>query len=441
MPFIEAFRQFQFRIGRENFCNIHVSLIPNINGEDKSKPTQASVRELRRAGLSPDLVVCRCKAPISKSVQDKIAMFCHVNANEVLVLPDCGSVLKVPTLLYQTGVIDSIKKCLNLTVRPENSLLKQWNRLGNRSEKSLKPCKIALVGKYSQLPDAYASVIKALQHACLHANYSLELELLSASSLEEATKTKDAVAYHDAWRKLCSVDGVLIPGGFGSRGCDGKLAAIEWARTIRKPLLGICLGMQMMVIEFARNVLNWTDANTTENDPNCSKKVIIEMPEHHTGQMGGTMRLGQRETIFKSVDSTAQKLYKNKKSVFERHRHRYEVNPEHVETFEDHKLMFVGHDVEKVRMEICEMDPSVHPFFIGVQYHPEYLSGPMEPSPMYTGLVLASMGKLNGFLERGCRGSPMNGNNSSSDPGDDDSDDSELGLQMVNQLELSVSPP
>ena len=401
MPFIEAFRQFQFRVGRGNFCNIHVSLIPNINGEDKSKPTQASVRELRRAGLSPDLVVCRCKSQIAKSVQDKIAMFCHVNTNEVLILPDCGSVLKVPTLLYQTGVIDSIKKCLSLNVRPENSLLKQWNRLGIRSEKNLRHCKIALVGKYSQLPDAYTSVIKALQHACLHANYSLELELLAASSLEESTKSKDPISYHDAWKKLCSVDGVLIPGGFGSRGCAGKLAAIEWARTLKKPLLGICLGMQMMVIEFARNVLGWSDANTTENDPDCEKKVIVEMPEHHTGQMGGTMRLGKRETIFKSLDSTAHKLYKNKNSIFERHRHRYEVNPKYVKNFEDEKLMFVGHDVEKVRMEICELDQSKHPFFIGVQYHPEYLSRPMEPSPLYLGLILASMNKLNSFLERG----------------------------------------
>ncbi|XP_063727759.1 CTP synthase 1-like [Symsagittifera roscoffensis] len=437
MPFIEAFRQFQFRVGRENFCNIHVSLIPNINGEDKSKPTQASVRELRRAGLSPDLVVCRCKAEIAPKVQDKIAMFCHVNFDEVLILPDCSSVLKVPSVLYRTGVIDILKKRLNLNIKPENSLLKQWNRLGSKSDKSMRPCKIAIVGKYSQLADAYASVIKALQHACLHANFSLDLDLLSASSLEEATKSKDSIAYHDAWKRLCSVDGVLIPGGFGMRGCDGKLSAIQWARTNKKPLLGICLGMQLMVIEFARNVLNWTDANTTENDPNCEKKVIIEMPEHHTGQMGGTMRLGKRETIFKVGNSTVQKLYQDKKSVFERHRHRYEVNPEHVKEFEDNLLRFVGHDVEKVRMEICELDATEHPFFIGVQYHPEYLSRPMEPSPLYTGLVLASVGKLAGYLERGWRVSPLS-YHSSSEP--EDSDDSELGLQMVKRIERSLTP-
>ena len=424
MPFVEAFRQFQFRVGKKNFCNIHVSLVPNINGEDKTKPTQAAVRELRRAGLNPDFIACRCKASINDATKDKIAMFCHVDSENVFVLPDCSSILKVPTLLYRMGVIDSIKKRLSLSVRPQNTMLKRWSRLGERSDTVLNPCKIALVGKYSQLPDAYTSVIKALQHACLQNNVKLELELLAASDLEEVQKQENPISYHDTWKKLCSVDGVLIPGGFGTRGCEGKIAAIKWARENKKPILGVCLGLQMMVIEFARNVLNWADANTTEIDPDCDKKVIIEMPEHHGDYMGGTMRLGKRETIFKKTtyESTIQKLYNGSDSIYERHRHRYEVNPDLVKEFEKRNLLFVGHDVEKVRMEICEMDSSEHPYFVGVQFHPEYLSRPLQPSPPYQGLVLASIGKLQASLEKGHHSQSPNLMTEDFDSHGDDSD-------------------
>ncbi|XP_078094414.1 CTP synthase 1 isoform X3 [Mustelus asterias] len=407
MPFIEAFRQFQFKAKRENFCNIHVSLVPqpSTTGEQKTKPTQNSVRELRGLGLSPDLIVCRCTTPMEKSVKEKISMFCHVEPEQVICVYDVCSLYRVPLLLEAEGVVGYFKDRLNLEFEAKpRKLLNKWKDMADRYDRTLENCSIALVGKYTKLSDSYASVIKALEHSALAINQKLEVKYIDSADLEPNRQQEEPVKYHEAWQNLCSANGVLVPGGFGFRGTEGKILAIAWARRQKKPFLGVCLGMQLAVVEFARNVLNWSDANSTEFNPNTSHPVVIDMPEHNPGEMGGTMRLGKRKTILKEKNSVLRRLYKNCDYVEERHRHRYEVNPEMRNNFEERGFRFVGQDVEGERMEIIELDE--HPYFVGVQYHPEFTSRPMKPSPPYFGLMLAASGKLQRYLEKGCRLSP-----------------------------------
>ncbi|XP_075962839.1 CTP synthase 1-like isoform X3 [Anarhichas minor] len=416
MPFIEAFRQFQFKVKRENFCNIHVSLVPqpNTTGEQKTKPTQNSVRELRGLGLSPDLIMCRCSSPLETSVKEKISMFCHVEPTQVICVHDVSSVYRVPLLLEDQGVMSYLCQRLSLPieVRPRKMLTK-WKEMADRSARLLEHVSIALVGKYTKLSDSYTSVIKALEHSALAVNHKLEVKYIDSADLEAATLQDEPVKYHEAWQRLCSAHGVLVPGGFGVRGTEGKMHAINWARKQNKPFLGVCLGMQLAVCEFARNVLGWedqfhlssfSDANSTEFNPESTHPVVIDMPEHNPGEMGGTMRLGKRRTIFKSGTSVLRKLYGGVEYVDERHRHRFEVNPELKHHFEKKGLRFVGQDVEGERMEVIELED--HCYFVGVQYHPEFTSRPIKPSPPYFGLLLAAAGKLQGYLNKGCRLSP-----------------------------------
>ncbi|CAF3635703.1 unnamed protein product [Adineta steineri] len=262
-------------------------------------------------------------------------------------------------------------------------------------ERQLDEVTIALVGKYTALEDAYASVLKALNHAALFCNRKLKILFIHASDLEANTQKDDPVKYHEAWQQLCSAHGVLVPGGFGARGIEGKIAAIEWARTQSKPFLGICLGLQCAVIEFARHVLHYKDAHSAEFDK-CEHQVVIEMPEHNPGNMGGTMRLGRRTTHFVNDESIVKKLYGNKASVDERHRHRYEVNPAYIEECEKAGLKFVGRSDDNERMEILELEN--HPYFVAVQYHPEYISRPLKPSAPYLGLIWAACGELKNVL-------------------------------------------
>ncbi|XP_058504344.1 CTP synthase 1-like [Solea solea] len=407
MPFIEAFRQFQFKVKKENFCNIHVSLIPqpSTTGEQKTKPTQNSVRELRGLGLSPDLIMCRCATPLETSVKEKISMFCHVEPSQVVCVQDVSTVYRVPLLLLEQGVMRYFCERLNLPVEPKpRKMLTKWKEMADRSDRLLEKVSIALVGKYTKLSDSYTSVIKALEHSALAINHKLDVKYVDSADLEAATLQDEPVKYHEAWHKLCSADGVLVPGGFGVRGTEGKILAIKWARKQNKPFLGVCLGMQLAVCEFAREVLGWEDANSTEFDPESKHPVVIDMPEHNPGQMGGTMRLGKRRTIFKSNTSVLKKLYGDSDYVEERHRHRFEVNPELTHHFESKGLHFVGQDVEGERMEVVELEG--HCYFVGVQYHPEFTSRPIKPSPPYFGLLLAAAGKLPGFMAKGCRLSP-----------------------------------
>uniref|UniRef100_A0A3Q3QS17 CTP synthase n=1 Tax=Monopterus albus TaxID=43700 RepID=A0A3Q3QS17_MONAL len=386
MPFIEAFRQFQFKVKRENFCNIHVSLIPQpkTTGEQKTKPTQSSVRELRGLGLSPDLIMCRCITPLESAVKEKISMFCHVEPTQVICVHDVSSVYRVPLLLEDQGVVSYLCQRLNLPVEMKpRKMLAKWKEMADRSDRLLEPVSIALVGKYTKLADAYTSVIKALEHSAFAINHKLEVKYLDSAELESTALRDEPVKYHEAWQKLCSSHGVLVPGGFGVRGTEGKMLAINWARKKNLPFL---------------------DANSTEFNPDTKHPVVIDMPEHNPGQMGGTMRLGKRRTIFKSSTSVLRKLYGNVDYVEERHRHRFEVNPELKHHFEQKGLQFVGQDVEGTRMEMIELQD--HCYFVGVQYHPEFTSRPIKPSPPYLGLLLAAAGKLQTYLAKGCRLSP-----------------------------------
>uniref|UniRef100_A0A2K6M565 CTP synthase n=1 Tax=Rhinopithecus bieti TaxID=61621 RepID=A0A2K6M565_RHIBE len=280
MPFVEAFRQFQFKAKRENFCNIHVSLVPQLSatGEQKTKPTQNSVRALRGLGLSPDLIVCRSSTPIEMAVKEKISMFCHVNPEQVICIHDVFSTYRVPVLLEEQGIVKYFKERLHLPIGDSASnLLLKWRNMADRYERLQKICSIALVGKYTKLRDCYASVFKALEHSALAINHKLNLMYIDSIDLEKITETEDPVKFHEAWQKLCKADGILVPGGFGIRGTLGKLQAISWARTKKIPFLGVCLGMQLAVIEFARNCLNLKDADSTEFRPNASVPLVSDL--------------------------------------------------------------------------------------------------------------------------------------------------------------------
>ncbi|XP_022374050.1 CTP synthase 2 isoform X2 [Enhydra lutris kenyoni] len=382
MPFVEAFRQFQFKAKKENFCNIH----------------------------------------------EKISMFCHVNPEQVICIHDVSSTYRVPVLLEEQGIVKYFKERLDLPIGDSASnLLFKWRNMADRYERLQKTCSIALVGKYTKLRDCYASVFKALEHSALAINHKLNLMYIDSIDLEQTTETEDPVKFHEAWQKLCKADGVLVPGGFGIRGTLGKLQAISWARAKKIPFLGVCLGMQLAVIEFARNCLNLRDADSTEFEPNARVPVVIDMPEHNPGNLGGTMRLGIRRTVFKTENSILRKLYGDVPFIEERHRHRYEVNPSLISQLEQNDLSFVGQDVDGERMEIIEL--ANHPYFVGVQFHPEFSSRPMKPSPPYLGLLLAATGSLHAFLQQGCK-------LSSSDRYSDASDDS-FSEPRIAELEIS----
>lgn len=439
MPFVEAFRQFQFRVKRENFCVAHVSLVPlpRSTGEPKTKPTQASVRELRGFGLSPDLIVCRSEKPIGNEVKDKISNFCHVAPEQVVCIHDLSSIYHVPLLMEEAGVIEFLNERLKLEIpfpRPVR-FMHSWRTLAERVDNVYKKVNIALVGKYTKLEDSYASVSKSLLHASLAVGYKLNLKFIEACHLERQTKQENPHLYYEAWQSLTNSHGVIVPGGFGSRGMEGKIRACQWSRENKKPFLGICLGLQAAVIEFARNVLNLKDANTTEIYEDVEHALVIDMPEHNPGEMGGTMRLGKRTTIFKDEKSVIKQLYGNVSQIEERHRHRYEVNPKYVAQLEASGLKFVGHDSEKTRMEIAELQD--HPYYIATQFHPEYLSRPLKPSPPFLGLILASVGKLDAYLKEGNKIS-----NSAHATSESSSDDDTLFStnRLLKQMTVSGKP-
>ncbi|KAI9302753.1 CTP synthase [Cunninghamella echinulata] len=402
-PFVEAMRQFQFRVGHDNFCLIHVSLVPVVGsvGEQKTKPTQMSIRDLRGAGLSPDLIACRSSKPLDESVASKISMFCHVAPEQVLAVHDVASVYHVPILMRESGVIDFFRRRLNLDAIqiPDSRRLageavwSKWNELAVSQERLFEKSTIAVVGKYTTLHDSYISVVKALEHASLANKRKLEIKWIEATDLESETLKADPIKFHESWQSLCSADGILVPGGFGNRGIEGMILAAKWARENKIPYLGICLGMQIAVIEFARNVCGMEKAHSAEFFPDCEDPVVIYMPEISKTHMGGTMRLGVRPTLFQpgSENSRVRRLYENKSEIDERYRHRYEVNPTVVEKIESHGLKFIAKDDTGDRMEIVELDD--HPYFVGCQFHPEYLTRPLKPCPVFYGLLKATTGQ------------------------------------------------
>ncbi|KAK9883239.1 hypothetical protein WA026_001428 [Henosepilachna vigintioctopunctata] len=438
MAFVEAFRQFQFRVKRDNICVAHVSLVPQprSTGEHKTKPTQSSVRELRGLGLSPDIIVCRSEKPFGQSVKDKISNFCHVNPEQIISIPDLSSIYEVPVFMEHHSMIEYLNERLNLGVQSfdqSRQNMRKWRKLVERIYHLKYDVCVAIVGKYTGLEDAYASLIKSLKHAGNHLGYKVQTQFIEASNLEKDKLLTDPVSYHEAWRQLCKSECIIVPGGFGKRGVEGKIEACRWCRENGKPFLGICLGFQTAVIEFARNVANLEGAHSTECVESTQHPVIIDMPEHNTGMMGGTMRLGKRTTIFKKdYETKIRQLYGGESQIEERHRHRFEVNPEYIDTLEKLGLRFVGVDVEKERMEILELDN--HPYYVAVQFHPEYLSRPMAPSPPFVGLILAAKEKLKSYLAKGLKLSPQ----PQSDYTDSDDDlDNLTGKLTINDLDSS----
>ncbi|OBZ77447.1 CTP synthase [Grifola frondosa] len=421
-PFIEAMRQFQFRVGHENFALIHVSLVPDMHGEQKTKPTQTTVHALRGLGLLPDLIACRLivQKPLEPATKAKISMFCHVAPEQVVGVHDVSSVYHVPLLLQSQNIVEYLQKRLNLSsvnISPEmqekgKNLESKWRELTKRQERIYDEVSIALVGKYTDMQDSYMSVVKSLEHSAFRCNRKLILKWVDSSDLEPEMQVTNPAKYHDAWRAVVSAGGILIPGGFGIRGTEGMMLAIKWAREQRIPFLGICFGFQLAVVEWARNVCGLTGeancsyvhvchqlndisydlgATSGEFDPDAKHPVIIFMPEISKTHMGGTMRLGLRPTVFEPESenwSKVRKLYGGAGKIWERHRHRYEVNPAYIERLVTSGLRFVGKDEKGERMQVLEL--SDHPYFVGFQAHPEFCTRPLNPSPPFLGFVAAA---------------------------------------------------
>ncbi|XP_060197488.1 uncharacterized protein LOC132626588 isoform X2 [Lycium barbarum] len=399
MPFIEALGQFSYRVGAGNFCLIHVSLVPvlSVVGEQKTKPTQHSVRGLRSLGLTPNILACRSTMELDENVMEKISRFCHVPVDSIITLYDVSNIWRVPLLLRKAH--EAILKVLNLIGVAREPALGEWTSRAELCDKLHEPVRVAMVGKYTGLSDAYLSVLKALVHACVACHRKLCIDWIAASDLEDETSRENPENYRSAWKLLKGANAILVPGGFGDRGVEGKILAARYARENRIPFLGICLGMQIAVIEFARSLLGLLDANSTEFDPNTQNPCVIFMPEGSKTHMGGTMRLGSRRTYIEVADCKSAKLYGNQSFVDERHRHRYEVNPDMVQQLEDAGLSFTGKDESGHRMEIVELRK--HPYFIGVQFHPEFKSRPGKPSALFLGLIAAATGQLETLLKKG----------------------------------------
>jgi CTP synthase len=378
LPFLEAIRQFRREVGQENVVYVHVTLVPFIEaaGELKTKPTQHSVNELRRIGIHPDVVVCRSHEELSRDIRDKIALFADVDPGAVIASPDVRDVYLVPSVLKEEGLDQLVLDKLNLEA-PEADL-GEWDELTRRIDEQHEEVEIALVGKYVKLQDAYLSVHEALKHAGLHNGCRVHVRWLDAENL----------SYGETAEILDGVDGVLVPGGFGSRGWEGKILACRVARERRIPYLGICLGMHVAVSDFARHVVGLDGANSTEMDPETPFPVIDLLPEQKgVEDLGGTMRLGA-QAVEVGEGTQARELYGDP-VIFERHRHRYEVNNHYREQLTDAGLVVSGTFDGGRLVEIVELPG--HPWFVASQFHPEFKSRPTRPAPLFRGFVGAAL--------------------------------------------------
>merc|ERR1719233_966459 len=385
--FLEALRQFTFVCGRDNLCHVHVSLVPCMgSGERKTKPTQHSIIKLRASGLMPDILACRCENDIPDTIKSKISMFSMVPFSNVISVPNVSNIHSVPSLLLEQNVPAIMLNSLRIHRVPQPDL-KQWDFLCELVDQASGEVAITIVGKYTGLEDSYNSLLKALGTACIHSYRKLKIQWVESSDLESRSNRK---AYESAWKKLKNTDGVLIPGGFGIRGTEGLVLAAQYARENQIPFLGICLGMQIMVIEYARNVCGLDGANSSEFNKETEHPVVMFMPEVDQIKMGGTMRLGARVCKI-TRPSLAFQIYKSDE-ITERHRHRYEVNPSYTKQLQTGGLVFTGKDKKGERMEIIELPKYKHPFFFGCQFHPEFISTPHKPSPPFVGLAKAAPG-------------------------------------------------
>ena len=382
-PFLEAMRQFRRDKGSHDVCFIHVSLVPYIAAahEVKTKPTQHSVKELRALGIQPDFIVCRSDHEVEESIRAKIASFCDVDADHVFENSDCPSIYDVPKHLADQGF--DLKVCERLGLDPRTSDMSEWYGFTDRMHAANAKddvTNIAVVGKYTQLPDAYLSVIEALHHSGVAFGRHVNIELVDGENLDES----------DVEQVLGRADGILVPGGFGIRGLEGKILAAHRARTKKVPFLGICLGLQVAVCEYARNVADMPGASSTEFVPDCEYPVIDLMPDQEdVTAKGGTMRLGAYPC--KVADDTLAREAYGESLVYERHRHRYEVNNAFRERLQQAGLRVSGVSPDDRLVEMVELPEDVHPWFVAAQFHPEFKSRPTRPQPLFREFVRASI--------------------------------------------------
>ena len=387
LPFLEAARQVRHDLGRDNCFFLHVLLVPYIgpSGELKTKPTQHSVAALRSIGIQPDAVVCRADRPIPASVKRKISLMCDVDEEAVVAAVDAASIYDIPRVLHSEGLDAYVVRRLNLPFRDVDWT--RWDDLLRRVHDPLEDVTVALVGKYIDLPDAYLSVVEALRAGGLHHQARASIRWVPAD--ECATPEGAARWLHD-------VDAVCVPGGFGVRGIDGKVGALRYAREQRLPTLGLCLGLQCMVIEYARNVMGLGQADSTEFDDSCADPVIATMAEQRgivagAGDLGGTMRLGLYPATLGET-TTVRELY-DEPYIEERHRHRYEVNNAYRDRLESAGMVFSGTSPDGRLVEFAELPVATHPFYVGTQAHPELRSRPTRPHPLFVGLVAAALAR------------------------------------------------
>lgn len=383
-PFLEAIRQFAVEAGRENCLFIHVTLVPYLAASDelKSKPTQHSVKEMLSIGISPDIIVCRTEHPLTDDIRNKIALFCNVDKECVIENNNCDILYAVPMMLKEQHMDDVVIKKLGIECAEPN--LEDWENMLYALRNPKQTVKIAMVGKYVELHDSYISVNEALKHGSIETRSAVDIDWIDSETLEGDDVNLDDV--------LGDVDGILVPGGFGSRGIEGKINACQYARTHGIPYLGICLGMQIAIIEFARHVLGMNGANSAEINPDTPFPVIDILPEQkEVTDMGGTMRLGQYPCTL-NPESKSYELY-GASMIYERHRHRYEVNNDYRNDLLSGGMIFAGTSPDNHIVEMVEI-PN-HPWFVACQFHPEFKSRPNKPHPLFRGFVTAASNHKN----------------------------------------------
>ena len=377
LPFLEAIRQFRLDIGRENVCYVHVTLVPFIgpSGEQKTKPTQHSVTELRSRGIQPDAIVCRSEEPINDDLKRKISNLCDVPFKGVVNAADADSLYEIPLVIHEEGLDDFL--CDILQINSPEPDLEKWRNLVTKVRSATGSVRVGLIGKYVTLIDAYLSVVESLNHAGIHAGTNVEIDWIQAEDVEGLL----------AAGRLKDLDGIVVPGGFGERGIEGKIAAVGYARMNEIPCLGLCLGMQVMTIEYARNVLGLADAHSTEFNPTTLNPVIDLMEsQREVTDMGGTMRLGAY--IAELVEGSQVANAYGKTVVSERHRHRYEFNPKFRQKFDDSDFVCSGESPDGRLVEFIELP--THPFWVGTQAHPEFKSRPDRPAPFFESFISAA---------------------------------------------------
>ncbi len=382
-PFLEAIRQFAVEYGRENCVFIHVTLVPYLAASDelKSKPTQHSVKEMLALGIQPDIIVCRTEHPLTDDIKNKIALFCNVSKECVIENNNCDILYAVPMMLKEQKMDEVVMKKLGIDA--PNQDLSDWEEMLYALRNPKQTVKIALVGKYVELHDSYISVNEALKHGGISTMSAVDIHWIDSESLEADDANLDEI--------LGDMDGILVPGGFGSRGIEGKILAANYARTHGIPYLGICLGMQIAIIEFARNVLNMQGANSAEINPETPFPLIDILPEKkNISNLGGTLRLGQYPCILNEKSKSYQ-LY-GEKEIFERHRHRYEVNNDYRDSLLQGGMIFAGTSPDNHIVEMIELPD--HPWFVACQFHPEFKSRPNKPHPLFRGFVTAAAERM-----------------------------------------------